>query len=187
MLRYFVIGSCLVVLAFGKHVPDADLGEDFPLEFSDEGDLPDLDVPLDLSALVDPALFSELEKELQLRPGTLNDTQKIPGICWACKKVMGWVVKKILPKDTKRHISHVLHTVCRSIYIPSFLCKYLVNGYFAKLVHQLLTGHSAKWICRALRLCWWPQHQKLFSGKPQDPRILSRAAANRPPTFHLPH
>ncbi|KAG9331058.1 hypothetical protein JZ751_020408 [Albula glossodonta] len=161
MLRYFVIGSCLIVLAFGKHVPDADIGEDFPLEFSDGGDLPDLD--------------------------TLNDTQKIPGICWACKKVMGWVVKQILPRDTKKHIRHVLHSVCRSISIPSFLCKYLVNGYFGKLVHQLLTGHSAKWICRALRLCWWPQHQKLFSGKPQDPRIPSRAAASRPPTFHLPH
>ncbi|KAI1895042.1 hypothetical protein AGOR_G00102200 [Albula goreensis] len=192
MLLFVVIGYGLVCLASGKHPPDFDPGEDFSLEFSaayeaDGPDLPDPDedVPLDFSALLDPEILTELETEFQLHPGTLNGTQEIPGVCWVCRKVVSWVLKR-LHRNTRNEISKVLHRTCRRIRISRSLCRYVVNGYFNRLASLILRKHSARWVCRGLRLCWWPQTEEPFPEKRAAPQVPFLTARNRLLMSHRP-
>ncbi|KAG9331059.1 hypothetical protein JZ751_020409 [Albula glossodonta] len=183
MLLFIVIINGLVSSAGGKRAPDFGPEEDFLSELSAyRNDVTDKDVLLDFSALINPGVLNELDRELQLHPGILNGTQNFPGICQVCKKVLGWAISRIPQRDTARHIRSVLNGVCVAIPIPRFLCQYLLNNYLGKLVQQLLHHRNVGKICVGLGLCWWPQNKKLFLEK--TPALN---AGNRPPLRHRPH
>ncbi|KAI1895044.1 hypothetical protein AGOR_G00102220 [Albula goreensis] len=138
-----VILCCLVYSALGSHAPHSDHEEDFLLESS---------------ALGHSDSEADLREELSLILQTLNGTQKIPGICWVCRKVLRFILPKIRRHDHTSRIRFVLHSACRKSGVPAFICNYFINGYFNKLVRDIRSGmHTSRSICRAIHLCWWPR------------------------------
>ncbi|KAJ8398163.1 hypothetical protein AAFF_G00430070 [Aldrovandia affinis] len=177
------------VSVYGKHVPDfEDHEEDLPSDVSVYGKhVPDFEDPeedflSDVLGLDNRTFDLELMKELDaFSPGSLN-TPKIPGICYVCRKVLGWVTRHIPHHGSKRRIRRVLHIACRKVRIPSFLCNYLVNKWFGKLVTKLvINSRNPRWICRSLRLCWWPRPKGLLPGKPGAERAAPCIADHRLP------
>ncbi|XP_036398935.1 uncharacterized protein LOC118787471 [Megalops cyprinoides] len=214
MHLFTVIIYCLVYSVFGKHVPDTDPGEDFPLDFSVFGKhIPDTnsgedfpldfsefakhildtnsgeDFPLDFAAfwehipdtgedfpsfdLDDSAFDIDLNGELRFDPTKLNSTQKIPGVCFVCKKVVGFVLRKI-PRPSSRQVRNALHSVCRRIRVPHWICRKVVH--IGRLIHKIVSLHAPWAVCRALHLCWWPLPENTMpekpAAKPAPPRSI---------------
>ncbi|KAG7465956.1 hypothetical protein MATL_G00159620 [Megalops atlanticus] len=157
MYLFMVIGYYLVYSAFGEHIPDA--GEDFP-SF-------DLD---------DSAFDIDLNEVLHFDPMILNSTQEIPGVCFVCKKVVRFVLRRIPFRPSKRQVRNALYTACRRVRVPHRLCWRIVNGYIGRLVRKIVSLHAAGAVCRALRLCWWPLPENTMlekpAAKPAPPRII---------------
>ncbi|KAG7465957.1 hypothetical protein MATL_G00159630 [Megalops atlanticus] len=147
MHLFLAIGYYLIYSAFGKHIPDA--GEDSP--------------SLDLD---DSAFDIDLNGELHFDPMKLNSTQKIPGVCFICKKVVGYVLHKVHGTPTEREVKDFLHSACRDIHVPHWMCRKIVNGFFGKLVHKIVSLHAARAVCMALHLCWWPLPENTTLEKP---------------------
>ncbi|XP_064168974.1 antimicrobial peptide NK-lysin-like [Anguilla rostrata] len=96
--------------------------------------------------------FSETEDDLALQT-EMERTQKIPGTCFICKRIVEKVKRTISNDASKQEIVEKLHRVCEILPVIKASCKRLVSKYIDKLATELAAGDDVRTACVKIKLC----------------------------------
>ncbi|XP_052009718.1 antimicrobial peptide NK-lysin-like isoform X2 [Xyrauchen texanus] len=84
---------------------------------------------------------------------SMEETEELPGVCWACKWAMRKLKKHISTGTNANDIKKQLSDVCDEIGFLKSLCKNLVHKYTDMLVEELSTTDDASTICVNIGVC----------------------------------
>ncbi|CAM4649105.1 unnamed protein product [Leuciscus chuanchicus] len=82
-----------------------------------------------------------------------NQTEQLPGMCWACKWAMKKVKSRISNGATTDDIKNKLSMICDEIGFLKSMCRKFVTKYTDTLVEELSTTDDARTICANIGVC----------------------------------
>uniref|UniRef100_A0A671LEP4 Saposin B-type domain-containing protein n=1 Tax=Sinocyclocheilus anshuiensis TaxID=1608454 RepID=A0A671LEP4_9TELE len=100
------------------------------------------------------ALHLEMHKAKSTGNELKEDSEQLPGLCWACK----WAMKKLrseIPMAQLRldDIKGMLGMVCDETGFLKYRCRMFVNKYMGTLIEELSTTDNARTICVNIGVC----------------------------------